>query len=316
MAAKIDSMRYVKSGWAFFTPNIKQFSIAGFISFVIFGLGAFLPFVPIIAGGPLVGGIFILVMNGKEGEEIDIKQMQAVFDVFIPLLFIGIITQIFIGIGFVLLILPGIFLWGCYIFAYIIALDKRVDFWSAMEQSRKFGFENKKDIFIFALILGVINLIGAIPFGLGLIITVPLTVCIVAEAYEDLFGFESLEVGSKTVTAEDKGPIPNADGFLPGQFVWISVFVEKANPQSDQVKKLIGKAAPSAFRQIPLPKMSGYGISNWPDDEKQLRAQIKTTVERASLIDLYDDNRYKRGLKMATDPKSGKRMAIVIYIAK
>ena len=44
-----------------------------------------------------------------------------------------------------------------------------------------------------ALVLAVINLIGALMFGIGLLVTVPLTVCAIAKAYEDLSGFKSLK---------------------------------------------------------------------------------------------------------------------------
>ena len=205
MAANFDHQRYVKDGWALFFANNTQFLIAGVICFVVFGIGSSFVIVPLLAAGPLLGGIFIMAMNAMEGEEVDVKQMGAVSDIFLPLLLLGIVSQIIIGFGFLLLILPGILLWGCYLFIYLIFLDKKIDFWPAMEESRKFGFENLVKCFHpCADLLGIMNFIGAIPFGLGFIVTMPLTACIITEAYNDLFGFESLTKAPPKLETEEE----------------------------------------------------------------------------------------------------------------
>lgn len=314
MAANFDNKRYLQDGWALFSANIKPFSIAGFICFVIVGIGMIVPPIPIIAGGLLIGGIFILIMNAAEGEELDIKQMGELPKILWPLLFMGVISHILIGIGFFVLIVPGIFLWGCYMFSYLIFLDKGIDFWSAMEQSRKFGFENRKDILILALIISAINLLGAIPFGLGLIVTIPLTACIVAEAYDGLFGFESIIKAPKKTESDEPKEITDNSGYTTGQFARISIFVEKANPSQIFVQKVIGKMAPASFRQNPPPVISGHGLDNWPDGNEDLERLIKTAIANAEGDDVAHDGLHKMVLKKAADSGTKKRMAAAFFI--
>lgn len=315
MAATFDNQRYVQDGWALFWAHRKQLSIAGVIYFVILGIGMIVPPIPILAGGPLIGGMFILVLNAEEGEEFTIKQMGVLADILWPLLLMGVISHILIGIGLVVLIVPGIFLWGCYLFSYLIFLDKGIGFWPAMEQSRQFGFEHRKDILLLALIITTINLLGVIPFGLGLIITIPLTACIVAEAYDDLFGFESIIKAPQKTEAEEPQAITDHAGYTTGQLARISIFVEKANPSNTVVQKVIGKLAPAALHQNPPPVVSRHSLDTWPDGNEDLERWIKTAIANAEGDDVAQDGLHKMVLKKAVDSGTKKRMAVAFFIA-
>ena len=104
---------------------------------------------------------------------------------------LSLVTSILIAIGLALLLIPGIYLAVAYLFAACLVIDRRLDFWSAMEMSRHavnplwFGF------FTFLLLLLLINLAGALLLGLGLLATIPLSFCGLSVAYSDLFGFQS-----------------------------------------------------------------------------------------------------------------------------
>ena len=83
-----------------------------------------------------------------------------------------------------------------YLFASVLVIDRRLDFWPAMELSRRtvqtqwFGF------FIFFLLILLINLGGALLLGLGLLVSLPVSACAVAAAYADVFGLQSDYSGS------------------------------------------------------------------------------------------------------------------------
>lgn len=95
-----------------------------------------------------------------------------------PLLILGII-----------LLLPAIYLGISYTFAVPLIIDRRIDFWAAMETSRKLITKKWLNFFGFSIVLGLINLGGAVLCGLGLLLTVPLTICAIAAAYENIVGF-------------------------------------------------------------------------------------------------------------------------------
>jgi uncharacterized membrane protein len=88
----------------------------------------------------------------------------------------------------ILLLLPAIYLGIAYTFAIPLIIDRRMDFWPAMETSRKLITKKWFGFFGFSIVLGLINMGGALICGLGLLLTVPLSVCAIAAAYENIVG--------------------------------------------------------------------------------------------------------------------------------
>lgn len=84
-----------------------------------------------------------------------------------------IITTVFIC--FVLLMISVFFISMLYIFAPIIIITHKKEFWAAMELSRKLVMKNLWGNVGLFFVLGIINFVGMIPLGLGLLITIPLS---------------------------------------------------------------------------------------------------------------------------------------------
>ena len=90
-----------------------------------------------------------------------------------------------------LLILPALYLAVAYLFSSCLVVDRRLDFWPALELSRRTVTPLWLGFFAFLLLLIVINLAGALLLGLGLLATIPLRSALLTVAYDDLFGFQS-----------------------------------------------------------------------------------------------------------------------------
>lgn len=75
-----------------------------------------------------------------------------------------------------------------YSLAVPFIVDKKMPFWPAMEASRKVVAKRWLSWILLAIVLGLINFAGLLVCGLGLLITSPFTVCVVAAAYEHIFG--------------------------------------------------------------------------------------------------------------------------------
>jgi uncharacterized membrane protein len=193
MTKPFDFQRYIKEGWAMFTANAVNLIIAALIFVVVHFAANFIPFAPFLVTGPMMGGMFLVVMDTMEGKPFNAMRVFDGFKKLVPLVLVGILTSVFTMMGFVLLILPGFLVMGWYLFPYLFVVDEDMDFWEAMEASRLIGFANHVQAALMALILGALNLIGALMFGIGLLVTIPLTVCAIAKAYEDLHGFKSLK---------------------------------------------------------------------------------------------------------------------------
>lgn len=194
MEKSFDISRYIKEGWELLSSNFANLIVATLIFLGIhFAVGSLVPvFGGMIVSGPLMGGLFYVILDIRRGEEFKITRM---FDGFtkklVPLVLVGALTSILITIGFFMLILPGLLISGWYLFPYLFVIDKDMDFWPAMEASREIGFENHLSVFLFVIALVVINLAGALAVGIGLIISVPLSMCSVVIAYEHLTGADA-----------------------------------------------------------------------------------------------------------------------------
>lgn len=78
-----------------------------------------------------------------------------------------------------------------YIFAFPLILDRKLEFWPAMEVSRRLVSKRWGALLTLLVVLDLINLGGALLLLLGLIFTLPLTNCVLAAAYEDIVGLEA-----------------------------------------------------------------------------------------------------------------------------
>ena len=80
---------------------------------------------------------------------------------FVPLLLLSLIAGLFISIGTILLIIPGVYLGVAYLFATCLVVDRRLDFWPAMELSRRTVTPRWFHYFAFTQLLALLNLAGA-----------------------------------------------------------------------------------------------------------------------------------------------------------
>ena len=142
-------------------------------------------------GPPLLMGNFIVSAKLLQGRSPQFSDFFLGFRFFVPLLLTALVGGVLTGIGFLLLVIPGVYLLVGYLFAASLVVDRRLDFWPALELSRRTVNPIWFGMFAFLLLLVLINLAGAVALGIGLLVTVPLTCCTVTAAYADIFGLQS-----------------------------------------------------------------------------------------------------------------------------
>ncbi|MEO0376719.1 MAG: DUF975 family protein [Cyanobacteria bacterium P01_A01_bin.17] len=81
-----------------------------------------------------------------------------------------------------------------YSFSVPFIVARKMPFWTAMEASRKLVMRQWFGIFLLLIVLTLINIAGLIPCGLGLLLTVPLTSCVIAAAYESIVGLPTSDL--------------------------------------------------------------------------------------------------------------------------
>jgi uncharacterized membrane protein len=151
-------------------------------------LASFINGISTIISIPLQAGFYIVAFKLAKQRSTTFGDFFRGFNYFLPLLLATIVSGILVALGFVLLIIPGIYLAIAYSFVMPLILERKMGFWEAMEASRKVVTKRWFAFLGLGLLMFVINLAGAIPCGLGLLLTIPLTYCTYVAAYEDIFG--------------------------------------------------------------------------------------------------------------------------------
>ena len=144
----------------------------------------------IVATMPIWTGVLMLGIERSVNSPLSAGSVMQYFHKTLPILGLWILLYTFVFIGFLLLIIPGIYLIYAYVFAPILLVEKNMGIWQSLETSRK--SVNKQFLNLFGLftLLFIANVIAAIPLGIGLIWTVPLSHIALGIAYRNLFGVE------------------------------------------------------------------------------------------------------------------------------
>lgn len=140
---------------------------------------------------PMGIGLFMLGLRRAVNAPLNGTQVFAYFGDTIKFLITAILVYILTLIGLILLVIPGIYLMFAYYLSLPLAADKKLSPWAAMETSRKAISKRWFSIAGFFILLGLINLVAAIPLGIGLIWTLPMSAIAVGILYRNMFGMEA-----------------------------------------------------------------------------------------------------------------------------
>ncbi|MEW6659829.1 MAG: hypothetical protein AB1424_14315 [Thermodesulfobacteriota bacterium] len=192
--------KYLRDGWELFKQNPGGFIGFALIFFIIQGILSYFPrvggLISLAVSAPLLAGFYVVSAKLLQRRVPKFQDFFAGFQFFLPLLLLSVISSLLIILGFIFLVLPGIYLLVCYLFASMLVIDRRLDFWPAMELSRRTVQSQWFGFFIFLLLIIIINLGGVLLLGIGLLVSGPVSACAVAAAYADVFGLQSDYSGS------------------------------------------------------------------------------------------------------------------------
>ena len=140
----------------------------------------------VLLAPPFFSGFYLAANKINQNQAIIYPDFFGGFMFFLPVVSIWLIGQILTFFGIVLLVIPGIYLMVAYSFAVLMAIFGGFDFWNALEASRRLITVKWWKFFLLTLILIVMNLLGLLLFGMGLLVTVPMTFYVTYVIFEDL----------------------------------------------------------------------------------------------------------------------------------
>jgi hypothetical protein len=183
-------------------------------------LGILISLASIVLAGPLMGGLYYFFLRNIRGRG-TIEDVFAGFRINFVQLMLGYIVSLVISafvaapgflilgfsiftaifrqqvpttlqilgaaLGFVLFIIPMIFLGVSWMFSLALIIDKQMGFWRAMETSRKMVGKHWWMVFGFLIVAALINVVGVLACCIGLLFTMPISIGATMYAYEDIF---------------------------------------------------------------------------------------------------------------------------------
>jgi hypothetical protein len=184
-------------GWDLALANLGP--LIGY-TLILLAVHVALAFIPIagwiaswVIGPALSAGYFIYIFKKLRGEETRFDDFFGGLNYFGNLFLVGLIGGILIAVGLILCILPGLYLAVAYMFASFLVVARKLDFWQAMETSRRAVTDNLVSIIVLVLVLLGINILGLLACGVGLVLSITVTYCASVVAFRMIFP-EAVEV--------------------------------------------------------------------------------------------------------------------------
>ncbi len=138
----------------------------------------------------LTAGIMMMGVRWAADESINFSMLFDGIAKAKPLIIAMILQTIIVIIGFMLLIIPGIYLGVAYGLTVPLIMEKDLGPWEAMEASRKAIHHNWFQIFGLYFVMGLIFMVSTLPLGIGLIWTIPMGTIALGIVYRTIFGTE------------------------------------------------------------------------------------------------------------------------------
>jgi uncharacterized membrane protein len=145
--------------------------------------------VPLIQGA-LIAGFHIHTMKKLMGKPATISDVFKGFDFFVDTLVASLLIALFTFCGTLLCIIPGLVIAAAYKFTFLFIVDKRMDFWAAMQASHAVVKNDSFCFTMFLLLAFLVNVLGALCCIVGLLVTIPATFAAITIAYKEIVGFE------------------------------------------------------------------------------------------------------------------------------
>lgn len=184
-----------------FGPRVVDGQVSGGVPILAF----LLRIVTLVVVSIMLSGMYRMALKQLRGQSISPGDIFSATDVLPAVVGASILSSIAIGIGTLLCIIPGIILAGLLMLTTPIIVDQRVGAIAGLTMSLNALKPHMISALIFIIVLGLIVLVSMIPCGLGLLVTLPMSVLAGAIIYRDFFD-------NGNAVADDSAmypPIPN-----------------------------------------------------------------------------------------------------------
>ncbi len=185
---------WIEAGFNLYKNNFTTLVLAALIALVLSTVSIG------ILTGPMIAGLIIIALQllRKTEPKPEAGAVFKGFSYFLNSFLFTLIWGIAILIGSLLLgwfpiigqLLSLFFVYAAQaflMFGLYLIVDKQMDFWPASQKSIQTVKTNFWPFLGLAAIASIIGSIGALAFGIGVVLTIPIQICILAVAYQEVF---------------------------------------------------------------------------------------------------------------------------------
>ncbi len=139
--------------------------------------------------GVAQAGMFWFFLRAIRRENATFEDGFAPFSVaFLQTFLAGLVISLLVSLGMVLCFIPGLVFMALWTFTWPLLMDKRLEFWPAMEVSRRVLWPNVWGICGLVLLGILFMFVGVLCCYVGAFVALPVVIAAQAYAYEDFFG--------------------------------------------------------------------------------------------------------------------------------
>ena len=189
----LDASACISRGWKLVMADFWLLVGASVVIGLVITAGSSIPYLGILVSlaisGPMMGGLYSLFLKKIRGQPAEFgdafSKCNAAF--FVPLMLVYLVSTLLTMAGFMLCVLPGIYLMVSYMFALPLVMDKKMEFWPAMELSRKVVGKHWWVVFGLLLLCVLVTIGGFLVCCIGIFIAAAIVQAAWMYAYEDIF---------------------------------------------------------------------------------------------------------------------------------
>lgn len=176
--------RWIGAGWNMVKADFGTYCLLGLVMLCLNAM------VPIILQGPLFAGFHIFCMKRILNRGGDFGDLFKGFNFFVPTLVASLVISLFAFFGTLLCIIPGLVIMAIFKFTYLFIVDKRMDFWPAMQASHAVTKNDYFGFTMFLLLMALVDILGFLCCIVGIFVAIPVTFAAITVAYQELVGFD------------------------------------------------------------------------------------------------------------------------------
>ncbi len=181
---------------------VGAFLVYMIVSIIASAVGRMIPvvgiFISILIGAPLWAGWSLFCLAKVRGQETTVGTLFSGFNVFGAAVGAYFLMGILIMFGSIFLIVPGIILGAAFSLTFFFIVDQGHGPWQAMKASYELTRGYRWRVLAISFLCSLINILGLLCLGIGMLVTAPILVVAQAKLYDRLVRDDITEYQRRT----------------------------------------------------------------------------------------------------------------------